>query len=51
MCHLPSKSTSPTRQSLPVTGSCMRLMPTSITAAPSFNISAVIKWGTPVVTD
>lgn len=46
--HLPSKSTSPIRRSLPVTGSWTRLMPTSITTAPSFTISAVIKRGTPV---
>lgn len=36
-------------RSFPVFGSWMRFMPTSITAAPSFTISAVISPGTPTV--
>lgn len=46
--HLPSKSTSPMSRTLPVLGSWMRFMPTSMTAAPSFTMSAVISPGTPV---
>lgn len=45
--HLPSKSTSPMRRILPVLGSWMRFMPTSMTAAPSLTILAVISPGTP----
>lgn len=45
--YLPSKSTSPMSRTLPVLGSWMRLMPTSMTAAPSFTMSAVISPGTP----
>lgn len=43
----PSKSTSPMSRTFPVFGSCMRLMPTSMTAAPSFTMSAVIRPGIP----
>lgn len=44
---LPSKSTSPTSLSFPVKGSCILLMPTSMTAAPSLIISAVMRLGIP----
>lgn len=44
---LPSKSTSPMRRTFPVFWSRMRFMPTSITAAPFFTMSAVIRPGTP----
>lgn len=43
----PSKSTSPMSRTFPVFGSWMRLMPTSMTAAPSFTMSAVIRPGIP----
>lgn len=45
--NLPSKSTSPMSLSLPVFGSRTRFMPTSMTAAPSFTISAVMRPGMP----
>lgn len=45
--HLPSKSTSPMRRIFPVLGSWTRFMPTSMTAAPSLTILAVISPGTP----
>lgn len=45
--HSPSKSTSPMSRTFPVLGSWTRLMPTSMTAAPSLTISAVISPGTP----
>lgn len=45
--HLPSKSTSPMRRIFPVLGSWMRFMPTSMTAAPSLTILAVMSPGTP----
>lgn len=44
---IPSKSTSPTSLGLAVTGSCTLLIPTSMTAAPSLIMSAVIKLGIP----
>ena len=44
---LPSKSTSPTNRCFPVTGSCTRFIPTSITAAPSLIMSAVMRFGIP----
>lgn len=49
--YLPSKSTSPISRSFPVFGSWMRFMPTSMTAAPSFTISAVMSPGTPAHRD
>lgn len=44
---LPSKSTSPTRRDLAVTGSCTLVIPTSMTAAPSLIMSAVMRLGMP----
>lgn len=43
----PSKSTSPTSLLFPVTGSCTLFIPTSITAAPSLIMSAVMRFGIP----
>ena len=45
--HLPSKSTSPTNLGLAVMGSWILFIPTSMTAAPSLIISAVIRFGMP----
>lgn len=44
---LPSKSTSPTNLGLAVVGSWILFIPTSMTAAPSLIISAVIRFGIP----
>ena len=46
----PSKSTSPTSLNLLIFSSQIRLIPTSITAAPSLIISALIRPGIPVAT-